>query len=89
MAPIVIYLDIDPKIAVERVGINNITFWESGSDMYCSDDKYKNFLLFQSKVRNEFLRYSNDWKFNLVNANISFRNLFYHVLSILEKNIKI
>ncbi|ALS36064.1 dTMP kinase [Enterococcus rotai] len=52
---IIIYLDIDPNLALKRLN-GNVNFWESGLDIYLNKKKEIAFIKFQKNVREESLK---------------------------------
>lgn len=50
-----IYFDIDPKTSLERICSNRTPkFYEAGMDLKLSSDPYESYIIFQSKVINEY-----------------------------------
>jgi dTMP kinase len=55
---LVFYLDVEPKELLRRVFEKNMTldYYESGEDLGLSDDLLESFLLYQQKIKQEFIR---------------------------------
>ena len=55
---LVFYLDVEPRELLRRVFEKNMTldYYESGADLGLSDDILESFLLYQQKIKQEFVR---------------------------------
>lgn len=55
---LVFYLDVEPKELLRRTFEKNMTldYYESGQDLGLSDDILESFLLYQQKIKQEFIR---------------------------------
>ncbi len=55
---LVFYLDVEPKELLKRTFEKNMTldYYESGEDLGISDDILESFLIYQQKIKQEFIR---------------------------------
>lgn len=70
----VIYLDIDPKVALKRrkkPNAREITYWEAGLDITNDSNIDKSFLKFQQSVRSNFKYLLNDKNALTIDSSIS------------------
>jgi len=69
----VFYLEVSPRFLVERNFQKNVSldYWESGMDVRSSRDIFDNFIRYQRKMRAEFKRMQEHYKFEVVNGNRS------------------
>lgn len=68
---LVFYLDVAPEELVHRVFQKNssLDYYESGMDMGLSDNMYESFMLYQEKIRSEFLRLQQKYGLVPIDAN--------------------
>ena len=74
MAPVpdaVFYLVVSLKTLVERTfqAHTELDYWESGMDCGLSRDWFQNFMRYQRRIRNEFVKMQKIYGFEAVNAN--------------------
>jgi len=80
----VIYLDLDPIIAYERLS-GDVNYWESGLDVYIDTDKNKSFVKFQNRVRCEFDSLLSDVEnLEIIDASNKKQIIFSEVVSFLN-----
>ena len=67
------WLTVRPEIAFEREFRKSqaISYWESGRDMYLSNDLFQSFILYQAKIRKEFESLANQHGFLAVDGESS------------------
>jgi dTMP kinase len=67
---IVLYLLVPTPILVERTfeSHSQLDYWESGMDLGFSRDWFKSFLIYQRKMRFEFMKMSKRFDFEVVNG---------------------
>lgn len=70
---IVFYLQVEPKLLVERNLEKTFTlnYWESGMDLGISDSIFDSFIKYQLKIQTEFLKMKKQYQFQLINGNRS------------------
>ena len=57
--------DLIPRVVFQR----GFDFWESGMDLYASEDMYESFLKYQTALLAEFDRLAEEYKFEVVDAS--------------------
>ena len=74
---LVFYLDVEPKELLRRVFEKNMTldYYESGEDLGLSDDVLESFLLYQQKIKQEFIRMQKSYGIIPINGNRSIENI--------------
>ena len=74
---LVFYLDVEPKELLRRVFEKNMTldYYESGEDLGLSDDVLESFLLYQQKIKQEFIRMQKSYGIIPINGNRSIENV--------------
>ena len=74
---VVFYLDVEPKELLRRVFEKNMTldYYESGEDLGLSDDVLESFLLYQQKIKQEFIRMQKSYGIIQINGNRSIENI--------------
>ncbi|HZL22315.1 MAG TPA: dTMP kinase [Nitrososphaeraceae archaeon] len=84
---LVFYLDVEPKELLRRVFEKNMTldYYESGEDLGLSDDVLESFLLYQQKIKQEFIRMQKSYGIIPINGNRSIES----VNSDLQKKIDV
>jgi dTMP kinase len=77
MPDAVYYLDVSSSRLIERAFQNDkmLNYWESGMDMGLSRDWHESFILYQRRMRREFLAISKEYGFQIINANRSVRTV--------------
>ncbi len=67
-----IYFDIDPKTSMERICFNRTPkFYEAGMDLKLSNDPYESYMLFQTRVINEYKKMLSEFDIIKLDANDS------------------
>ena len=67
-----VYFDIDPKTSMERICFNRSPkFYEAGMDLKLSNDPYESYILFQTRVVNEYKKMLNEFDIVRIDANES------------------
>ena len=68
---LVFYLDVEPRELIKRVFYKNqsLDFYESGEDMGLSDDILESFIIYQNKIKNEFLKMQKKYGIVPINGN--------------------
>ncbi|MCI0403718.1 MAG: thymidylate kinase [Acidobacteria bacterium] len=76
--------DLIPRVVFQR----GFDFWESGMDLYASEDMYESFLKYQTALLAEFDRLAEEYKFEVVDASstvhATFRKLQRKIHRIIE-----
>lgn len=74
---LVFYLDVEPKELLRRVFEKNMTldYYESGEDLGLSDDVLESFLLYQQKIKQEFIRMQKTYGIIPINGNRSIESV--------------
>lgn len=69
------WLNISPEVAFEREfkKAGTISYWESGRDLYLSDDLYQSFVRYQAMMSSEFRRMARDEDFIELDAEAPIR----------------
>ena len=90
-----IYFDIDPKTSMERICFNRTPkFYEAGMDLKLSSDPFESYIMFQSKVVNEYKKMLKEFdivkldaKDSIHTKQVEIRNLLMKILR--EKGVEI
>jgi dTMP kinase len=74
---LVFYLDVEPKELLRRVFEKNMTldYYESGEDLALSDDILESFLLYQQKIKQEFIRMQKSYGIIPIDGNRSIESI--------------
>ncbi len=65
-----IYFDIDPKTSMERICFNRTPkFYEAGMDLKLSNDPFESYLIFQTRVINEYKKMLKEFDIVKLDAN--------------------
>ena len=65
-----IYFDIDPKTSMERICFNRTPkFYEAGMDLKLSNDPFESYLIFQTRVINEYKKMPKEFDIVKLDAN--------------------
>ncbi|MGZ5551580.1 MAG: dTMP kinase [Nitrososphaeraceae archaeon] len=74
---LVFYLDVEPKELLRRVFEKNMTldYYESGEDLGLSDDLLESFLLYQQKIKQEFIRMQKSYGIIPIDGNRSIESI--------------
>ena len=66
-----VYFDIDPKTSLERICSNRRVpkFYEAGMDLKLSNDPYESYMIFQSKVIQEYKNMLDEFGIVKLDAN--------------------
>jgi dTMP kinase len=74
---LVFYLDVEPKELLRRVFEKNMTldYYESGEDLALSDDILESFLLYQQKIKQEFIRMQKSYGIIAIDGNRSIESI--------------
>lgn len=90
-----VYFDIDPMTSLERICSNRAPkFYEAGMDLKLSSDPYESYIIFQSKVIEEYKKMINEFGIVQLDANdtihkkqVAIRTMLREILK--EKGVKI
>ncbi|MBI2891353.1 MAG: thymidylate kinase [Nitrospirae bacterium] len=68
---IVFYLSVSPQTLIERNLTKNgsLDYWESGMDMGLDPNLYRSFMMYQRRVRAQFIGMRDVYGFQIMNAN--------------------
>jgi dTMP kinase len=82
---LVFYLDVEPRELLRRGFEKNMTldYYESGEDLGLSDDLLESFLLYQQKIKQEFIRMQKSYGIIPINGNRPIESVYFD----LQKNI--
>lgn len=85
------WLNINPEAAFQREfrKSGGISYWESGRDLYLSDDLYTSFVRYQSLMRSEFKRLAREKGFIQVDGEASIRTVNAQLRKHIAKNLGI
>ncbi len=74
---LIFYLDVEPTEQLRRVFEKNMTldYYESGEDLGLSDDVLESFLLYQQKIKQEFIRMQKSYGIIPINGNRSIESV--------------
>ncbi len=65
-----VYFDIDPKTSMERICFNRTPkFYEAGMDLKLSNDPFESYLIFQTRVINEYKKMLKEFDIVKLDAN--------------------
>jgi dTMP kinase len=85
---IVIYLKADiPTLVTRIVHGRGFNFWESGMDIIKEQDLYDSFVQYQNSMIEQFDLMAEEYKFKIVDANRSAREIFEDVKNLVENLI--
>lgn len=67
----VFYLSVSPQILLERNFAKNkkLDYWESGMDIGLQDNIFDSFILYQKRMRAQFMKMKDTYGFQVINAN--------------------
>ena len=90
-----IYFDIDPKTSMERICFNRTPkFYEAGMDLKLSNDPFESYLIFQTRVINEYKKMLKEFDIVKLDANdtihkkqVEIREMLTKILA--EKGVEI
>ena len=81
-----IYFDIDPKTSMERICFNRTPkFYEAGMDLKLSNDPFESYLLFQSRVIDEYKKMLSEYDIVKLDANESIHKKQVQIREMLQK----
>lgn len=84
-----IYFDIDPKTSLDRICSNRAPkFYEAGMDLKLSNDPYESYLIFQSKVINEYKKMLDEFGIVKLDANDTIHKKQVEIRSMLQQILK-
>lgn len=87
---LVLYLKASvPTLVMRMLNGRGFNYWESGMDIHCADNVYDSFLIYQSKLIEQFDQMADEYHFITVDANRSVQEVFEtlgcHIRNYLEK----
>ncbi len=81
-----IYFDIDPKTSMERICFNRTPkFYEAGMDLKLSNDPFESYLIFQTRVINEYKKMLEEFDIVKLDANDSIHSKQVEIRKMLTK----
>ncbi len=81
-----IYFDIDPKTSIERICFNRTPkFYEAGMDLKLSNDPFESYLIFQTRVVNEYKKMIKEFDIVKLDANDSIHSKQVKIRKMLNK----
>lgn len=81
-----IYFDIDPKTSIERICFNRTPkFYEAGMDLKLSNDPFESYLIFQTRVVNEYKKMIKEFDIVKLDANDSIHSKQVEIRKMLNK----
>ena len=81
-----VYFDIDPKTSMERICFNRTPkFYEAGMDLKLSNDPFESYLLFQSRVIDEYKKMLSEYDIVKLDANESIHKKQVQIREMLQK----
>lgn len=84
-----IYFDIDPKTSLDRICSNRAPkFYEAGMDLKLSNDPYESYLIFQSKVIDEYKKMLEEFGIVKLDANDTIHKKQVEIRSMLQQILK-
>lgn len=84
-----IYFDIDPKTSLERICSNRAPkFYEAGMDMKLSTNPYESYVIFQSKVIEEYNKMIDEFGIVKLDANDTIHKKQVEIRKLLQKILK-
>jgi len=74
---LIFYLDVEPRELLRRVFEKNMTldYYESGEDLGLSDDLLESFLLYQQKIKQQFIRMQKSYGIIPIDGNRSIESI--------------
>ncbi len=74
---LVFYLQVNPKILVERNLEKNssLNYWESGMDLGISNFIFDSFMIYQKMITKEFIKMKGKYNFQIINGNKSVKSI--------------
>ncbi len=86
---LVIYLKADiPTLVTRIVHGRGFNFWESGMDIIKEQDLYDSFVQYQNSMIGQFDLMAEEYKFKIVDANRSVKEIFEEVRNLVEDLIE-
>lgn len=87
---IILYLRADVNTLVTRlVHGRGFDYWESGMDIRCADNLHDSFIVYQTKLLQQFDEMTDEFGFTVVDANRAvepvFEDLQYHIRRLIEE----
>ena len=84
-----VYFDIDPLTSLERICSNRTPkFYEAGMDMKLSNDPYESYIIFQSKVIEEYNKMLNEFEIVKLDAKDTIHNKQVEIRRLLQQILK-
>ncbi len=81
-----IYFDIDPQTSMERICFNRTPkFYEAGMDLKLSNDPFESYILFQTRVINEYKKMLKEFEIVKLDANDSIHKKQTEIRKMLKK----
>lgn len=86
---IIFYFDVPLDTAVDRIlsGRPNLKFHEAGMDLGLSTDLHESFRLFQGRIKDEYARLAEEYKFTVMDASLVIEEQQQLVRSIVTNRI--
>lgn len=84
-----VYFDIDPKTSLERICSNRAPkFYEAGMDLKLSNDPYESYMIFQSKVIEEYKNMLDEFGIVKLDANDTIHKKQVEIRKMLKEILK-
>ncbi len=84
-----VYFDIDPLTSLERICSNRAPkFYETGMDMKLSNDPYESYVIFQSKVIEEYNKMLNEFEIVKLDAKDTIHKKQVEIRKLLKQILK-
>ncbi len=84
-----IYFDIDPKTSMERICFNRTPkFYEAGMDLKLSNDPFESYLIFQTRVVEEYKKMLNEFDIVKLDANDTIHKKQVEIRKMLREILK-
>ena len=84
-----VYFDIDPLTSLERICSNRAPkFYEAGMDMKLSNDPYESYIIFQSKVIEEYNKMLNEFEIVKLDAKDTIHKKQVEIRRLLKQILK-
>ncbi len=84
-----VYFDIDPLTSLERICSNRTPkFYEAGMDMKLSNDPYESYIIFQSKVIEEYNKMLNEFEIVKLDAKDTIHKKQVEIRRLLKQILK-
>lgn len=84
-----VYFDIDPLTSLERICSNRTPkFYEAGMDMKLSNDPYESYIIFQSKVIEEYNKMLNEFEIVKLDAKDTIHKKQVEIRKLLKQILK-